>query len=89
MEKIKWDDEDEVQRNVSLHIETLTKEALTLQQVLSKYLPVLSVRTIVGRVFVSYEKQWSKAFEGATVRAEGSLKQSWTRYTAQKSSACT
>ncbi|RAO67171.1 uncharacterized protein BHQ10_003183 [Talaromyces amestolkiae] len=70
MEKIKWDDEDEVQRNVSPHMETLTKEVLTLQRVLSKYLPALSVRMIVGRVFVSYKEQWSKAFNGATVRTE-------------------
>lgn len=70
MEKIKRDDEDEVQRNVSPHMETLTKEVLTLQRVLSKYLPALSVRMIVGQVFVSYKEQWSKAFEGATVRTE-------------------
>jgi vacuolar protein sorting-associated protein 54 len=70
MNKIKWDDEDEVQRNVSPHMETLTKEALTLQRVLSKYLPVLNVRMIVGRVFVSYMEQWSKAFEGAAIQTE-------------------
>lgn len=70
MEKIKWDDEDEVQRNVSPHMETLTKEVLTLQQVLSKYLPALSVRMIVRRVFVSYKEQWSKVFDSATVRTE-------------------
>ncbi|CRG89178.1 hypothetical protein PISL3812_06214 [Talaromyces islandicus] len=70
MEKIKWDDEDEAQRNVSPHMETLTKEALTLQRVLSKYLPALNVKMIVGRVFVSYEEQWSKAFVRATIRTE-------------------
>lgn len=48
MKKIKWDDKDEVQRNVSPHMETLTKEALTLQRVLSMYLPTLSVKMIVG-----------------------------------------
>ncbi|KAF2254801.1 Vps54-domain-containing protein [Trematosphaeria pertusa] len=47
-----WDDEGEVQGNT-----------LTLQRVLSKYLPALSVRMIVGRVFVRYKEQWSKAFE--------------------------
>lgn len=70
MEKIKWDDEDEMQRNVSPHMETLTKEALTLQRVLSKYLPALNVSMIVGRVFVSYKEQWSKAFGGAVIRTE-------------------
>ncbi|TAQ87777.1 hypothetical protein B7494_g3887 [Chlorociboria aeruginascens] len=70
MEKIKWDNKDEVQVNVSPHMETLTKEALTLQRVLSKYLPALSVRMIVRRVFVSYKEQWSKTFEGAVIRTE-------------------
>ncbi|KAH8703906.1 Vps54-like protein-domain-containing protein [Talaromyces proteolyticus] len=70
MEKVKWDDEDEVQRNVSPHMETLTKEALTLHRVLNKYLPALNVRMIVGRVFVSYKEQWSKAFESAAIRTE-------------------
>ncbi|KAI1912770.1 hypothetical protein LOZ65_005945 [Ophidiomyces ophidiicola] len=70
MEKIKWDGRDEVQRNVSPHMETLTKEALTLQRILSKYLPALSVRTIVRRVFANYKEQWSKAFEAASIRTE-------------------
>ncbi|PCG97153.1 Hypothetical protein PENO1_064570 [Penicillium occitanis (nom. inval.)] len=70
MEKIKWDDKDEVQRNVSPHMETLTKETLTLQRVLSKYLPVLSVRMIVEQVWVGYREQWSKAFEDAVVWTE-------------------
>ncbi|KAI1980107.1 hypothetical protein LOZ53_004732 [Ophidiomyces ophidiicola] len=70
MEKIKWDDHDEVQRNVSPHMETLTKEALTLQRILSKYLPALSVRTIVRRVFENYKEKWSKAFEAASIRTE-------------------
>ncbi|CAG8882731.1 unnamed protein product [Penicillium egyptiacum] len=70
MNKIKWDDEDEVQRSVSPHMETLTKEALTLQRVLSKYLPALNVSVIVGQVFTNYKEQWSKAFEGAAIRTE-------------------
>ncbi|OQE17782.1 hypothetical protein PENFLA_c023G05142 [Penicillium flavigenum] len=70
MNKIKWDDKDEVQRNVSPHIETLTNEALTLQRVLSKYMPALNVSMIVGQVFTSYKEQWSKAFEVAAIRTE-------------------
>ncbi|KAM5439376.1 hypothetical protein MferCBS31731_004800 [Microsporum ferrugineum] len=70
MEKIEWDDEDEVQRNISPHMETLTKEALTLQRVLSKYLPASSMRMIVRRVFAGYKEQWSKAFEGAAIHTE-------------------
>ncbi|OAL69889.1 hypothetical protein A7D00_5928 [Trichophyton violaceum] len=70
MEKIKWDDEDEIQRSVSPHMETLTKEALTLQRVLSKYLPGSSMSMIIGQVFESYREQWSKAFEDAVIRTE-------------------
>ncbi|KAJ6189962.1 hypothetical protein N7519_004870 [Penicillium mononematosum] len=70
MNKIKWDDEDELLRNVSPHIETLTNEALTLQRVLSKYLPALNVSMIVGQVFTNYKEQRSKAFEGAAIRTE-------------------
>ncbi|KAJ5790028.1 Vps54-like protein-domain-containing protein [Penicillium psychrosexuale] len=70
MNKIKWDDEDEVKRNVSPYMETLTKEALTLQRVLSKYLPALNVSIIIGRVFMNYKEQWSKAFESAAIRTE-------------------
>ena len=70
MNKIKWDDEVEVQRNVSPHMETLTKEALTLQRVLSKYLPTLYVSMIVGQVLMNYKEQWSKAFEGAAIQTE-------------------
>jgi vacuolar protein sorting-associated protein 54 len=70
MNKINWDDEDEVQRNVSPHMETLTKEALTLHRVLSKYLPALNVSMIVGQVFTNYKEQWSKAFEGAAIQTE-------------------
>ncbi|KAF3484351.1 uncharacterized protein GIQ15_03675 [Arthroderma uncinatum] len=70
MEKIRWDDEDELQRNATPHIEMLTKEVLTLQRVLSKYLPALSVRSIFRRVFVSYREQWGNAFEGAAVQTE-------------------
>ncbi|KAJ5044236.1 Vacuolar protein sorting-associated protein [Penicillium chrysogenum] len=70
MNKIKWDDEDEVRRNVSLYMETLTKEALTLQRVLSKYLSALNVSMIVGQVLTNYKEQWSKAFEGAAIQTE-------------------
>lgn len=70
MEKIKWDDEDEIQRSVSPHMETLTKEALTLQRVLSKYLPGSSMSMIIGQVFESYREQWGKAFEDAVIRTE-------------------
>lgn len=69
MNSIKWDD-DEVQRDVSPHMQTLTKEALTLQRVLSKYLPAVDVGMIVGRVFTNYREQWSKAFQEAAVRTE-------------------
>lgn len=70
MEKIKWDDEDEVQREGSPYMATFTKGTLTLQRVLSKYLPALSVMIIVRRVFMSCNEQWSKAFKAAVIRTE-------------------
>ncbi|KAL3476158.1 Vps54-like protein-domain-containing protein [Aspergillus californicus] len=69
-DRISWDDEDEVRRNVSPYMETLTKEARTLQRVLGKYLSALDVSLIVGRVLTDYKEQWSTAFEGAAVRTE-------------------
>ncbi|KAF3897418.1 Vps54 domain-containing protein [Trichophyton interdigitale] len=70
MEKIKWDDEDEVQRTVSPYIETLNKEALTLERVLGKYLPTSNMEIILNQVFESYREQWSKAFEEAVILTE-------------------
>jgi len=70
MERIEWDNEDEVQGTVSSHVETLTNQTLTLQRVLNKYLPALSARMIVGRVFESYKEQWSEAFKSAAIRTE-------------------
>lgn len=70
MEGIDWDSQTEVQRASSPHMETLTKETLTLQRVLSKYLPAMSVTMIVKPVFMSYEEQLSKAFRAAPVRTE-------------------
>ncbi|EGD92552.1 hypothetical protein TESG_00125 [Trichophyton tonsurans CBS 112818] len=70
MEKIKWDDEVEAQRTVSPYIETLTKEALTLERVLGKYLPTSSMELILNQVFESYREQWSKAFEDAVILTE-------------------
>ena len=51
-------------------METLTKEALTLERVLSKYLPALNVGMIIGQVFTNYKEQWSKAFESTAIRTE-------------------
>ncbi|KAJ5577391.1 uncharacterized protein N7459_006355 [Penicillium hispanicum] len=70
MNTVKWDDEDEVRRNVSPHMETLTKEALTLHRVLSKYLSALNVSMIVRQVLANYKEQWSKAFEAAAIQTE-------------------
>jgi len=64
MKKIDFDKAAEQQ--VSPHMETLTKETSTLQRVLSKHLPEVSVRMIMGPVFASYREQWGKAFEEAS-----------------------
>lgn len=70
MAKTRWDSREEVEKSVSPHIETFTKETLTLQRVLSKYLPDSSVGDIIGSVFVIYRQLWAKTFERAVVRTE-------------------
>lgn len=64
MRKIDFDKAADQQ--VSPHMETLTKETSTLHRVLSKHLPDVSVRMIMGPVFASYREQWGKAFSEAS-----------------------
>lgn len=68
MKKIDFDDDHA--RNVSPHVETLTKETSTLHRVLSKYLPDHSVSGIMRPVFSSYKEQMGQAFEAADVKTE-------------------
>ncbi|KAF1986502.1 Vps54-domain-containing protein [Aulographum hederae CBS 113979] len=68
MGKVDWD--KDTQREVSAHIETITKETVTLHRVLAKHLPPGTLGLILAEVFTSYREQWGKAFEEAEVRTE-------------------
>lgn len=67
MKKIDW---DAAGGNVNPYMETLTKETGTLQRVLSKHLPDMTVMMIMEPVFKSYGDQWTKAFEETNVNSE-------------------
>jgi vacuolar protein sorting-associated protein 54 len=55
---------------VSRHMETLTKETNTLHRVLSRHLPEVTVRMIMGPVFDSYKEVWGEAFRDVKVKTE-------------------
>ena len=67
MKKIDWDTK---QQGVSAYIETLAKETGTLQKVLSKHLPEMTVSMIMTPVFASYRDQLSKAYQEVPVKSE-------------------
>lgn len=67
MRKINWDGPDSTQA-VSPYMETLVKETSTLQKVLSKHLPQMTVRMIMDPVFNSYREQWEKAFADMEIK---------------------
>jgi vacuolar protein sorting-associated protein 54 len=69
MKKINWDAEKDT-ATVSPYMETLTKETGTLQRVLAKHLPEMTVMMVMNPVFTSYRDQWTKAFQEVTVRSE-------------------
>ncbi len=52
-------------------METLTKETGLLHRVLSRHLPEVSVRMVMGPVFGNYREQWGKAFSEVAVKTEG------------------
>lgn len=68
MKKIDWETQ---QQGVNAYIETLAKETGTLQKVLSKHLPEMSVSTIMTPVFASYRDQLSRAYQDIPLRSEG------------------
>ncbi|KAI9662775.1 MAG: hypothetical protein M1829_006119 [Trizodia sp. TS-e1964] len=70
MKKIDWDDTSEKGQNVSLYMETLTKETLTLHRVLSKHLPESTISMIMDPVLSSYREQWGAAFQEVQVSTE-------------------
>ncbi|KAH8750000.1 Vps54-like protein-domain-containing protein [Hyaloscypha sp. PMI_1271] len=68
MKTIDW--EKAGKEGVNAYMETLTKETSTLHRVLSKHLPEMTVRMIMGPVFKSYKEQWGKAFGDVTPQSE-------------------
>ncbi|KAI9731914.1 MAG: hypothetical protein M1834_004365 [Cirrosporium novae-zelandiae] len=73
MQKISW---DTLPANgpANTYMEILTKETATLQKVLNKHLPEMTVQMIMGPVLDTYRTQWSKAFEDVVVRSESGRK---------------
>ena len=67
MRKINWD-ASPTSEAVSPYMETLVRETATLQKVLSKHLPEMTVRSIMNPVFSNYGEQWRKAFAEVEVR---------------------
>jgi len=45
-----------------LYMETLTRETMTLQRVLSRYLSDFDVELIMRRIFETYREQWGEGF---------------------------
>lgn len=71
MRKIDFDEESGDSGRASPHMETLTKETGLLHRVLSRHLPEVSVRMVMGPVFGNYREQWGKAFGEVKVKTEG------------------
>ena len=67
MKRIEWDRPDSTLA-VSPYMETLVKETSTLQKVLSKHLPEMTVRMIMDPVFSSYREQWEQAFGELSIK---------------------
>lgn len=67
MKRIEWD-RPESSEAVSPYMETLVKETSTLQKVLSKHLPEMTVRMIMDPVFSSYREQWEQAFVDVSIK---------------------
>ena len=67
MKKINWD-APSTSDAVSPYMETLVKETTTLHKVLSKHLPEMTVRAIMGPVFASYREHWGQAFREVNVK---------------------
>ncbi|KAI5286505.1 hypothetical protein KEM54_006735, partial [Ascosphaera aggregata] len=69
MKKIDWDAVEDT-KATSPYMEVLTKETGTLYRVLSKHLPSSTVAIIMKPVFENYKRQWSDAFQSATILTE-------------------
>ena len=69
MQRIDWD-ADAGREGASPHMETLVKETATLQRVLTKHMPPVTVGLIMRPVFGSYREQWGSAFRAALPQTE-------------------
>jgi vacuolar protein sorting-associated protein 54 len=68
MRSINFDTVNSPDEKASPYMETLTKETLTLQRVLSRHLSEVYVGMIMQQIFQSYKDQWTKAFAEVDVK---------------------
>lgn len=69
MKKIDWD-KPAGSVAVNPYMETLAKETATLQRVLAKHLPEVTVMMIMQPVFESYKEQWTRAYREVELETE-------------------
>lgn len=69
MKKIDWD-KPATSGSVNPYMETLAKETATLQRVLAKHLPEVTLMMIMKPVFDSYKDQFTRAFREVEVSTE-------------------
>lgn len=68
MKNIDWDALPNAGANVNGYMETTVRETTTLQRVLSRHLPDISVQMIMDPVFESYKEQFGRAFQEVEVK---------------------
>ncbi|KAK0826374.1 hypothetical protein LTR73_006238 [Friedmanniomyces endolithicus] len=56
------EEDEEAGGKMSLYMETLTRETMTLQRVLSRYLSEFDLELIMRRIFETYREQWGEGF---------------------------
>jgi len=56
------EEEEGGEGKMSLYMETLTRETMTLQRVLSRYLSEFDLELIMRRIFETYREQWGEGF---------------------------
>lgn len=71
LKKVEWDNEAEVNKDVSSSMESLTKDTVTMHKVINKYLSDIQVRMIMAPVFESYRDQVGKVIKEAAVKTPG------------------
>ncbi|KAI8379270.1 Vps54-like protein-domain-containing protein [Radiomyces spectabilis] len=70
MQSIKWDEDNSTGKNANSYMETLVKETMTLHKVLSKYLPVQDLQSVMSRVFDSFTTQLVQEIEKLSIRTK-------------------